>query len=579
MRAAPPAADIEIIVAQFEAAAGLDRLRALNAAFGQATAETVEAILREASRLAEAYLEPLNEKADSEGCRLSQGRVQTVAGHKEAWAAYVEGGWSTLDQPEAEGGQGLPRAVSLAVQALLDRACPAFGMLCVAQRSAARLIGAYGDEATRTEWLGKLISGEWGATICISESDAGSDVGRIRTRAEPLSNGEWEITGEKCWISYGDHDLTSRIGHCLLARTPGSPPGVRGLSLFLVADRPETTGTDVTGVKVSRLEHKMGLHGSPTCVLQFDRAVGRMLGQEGRGLAQMFVMITNMRLSVATQGVGIASAANDVAIAYAKERRQGGSGPVAKRIVEHPDIQRQLLESIARVETLRGLVMTAAVQADLADHETDPDARTEALALMQWLLPIVKTVGGEAACETADIAIQVLGGAGYTGEWPVEQYFRDARVLTIFEGTTGIQALDLVERRLRRDGGPGLAIFLTQARKAAALCPEPQRRSLESCLDSLQRAAGYLSPDDRQADAEAGATAFLHLAALAALGWIAARLTVLEPINEAQRTLSAAGRYWLQGLDHRAASLFEAATAGVSSLAAAAEISVLECCA
>lgn len=557
MRARPPIADVAPIAIQIEHAPGFVRVRELNGGFAAATPDTITAILDEAARFADSYLSPLNDVADAQGCRLLDGRVLTADGHRAAWAAFVAGGWGTLDAPEAVGGQGLPLALTAAVQEVFDRACPAFGMLPVPQRSAAKLIAAHGTPDIRAAWLGKLVSGEWGATICISEVEAGSDAGRIRTRAEPGADGSWSITGEKCWISYGDHDLTVRIGHCVLARMPGAAAGGAGLSLFLVPSVLDD-GTR-NAVHVRRIEEKLGLHGSPTCALGFEGAHGWLLGTEGRGLAQMFVMITNMRLSVGVQGLGIASAAADVALAYARERRQGGPVDAPVPIADHADVQRQLLGQVARVEVLRGLALTVANHADLALHETDDAARADAAALVQWLLPILKTSGGEFATENADAAIQVLGGAGYTRDWPVEQALRDARVLSIFEGTTGIQALDLLHRRLLRGDGRGYATFLRLARADAG-----SALFLDVFADTAERLRA-MGGDAR--DLDTGATAFLHLAALAATGWIAARLAALTGPDPAHRRLRAAGAHWLIDIDARAQGLAAQALAGSAAIA------------
>jgi alkylation response protein AidB-like acyl-CoA dehydrogenase len=423
-------------------------------------------------------------------------------------------------------------------------------MLSVSQRAAAKLIAAYGDDATQTDWLPKLASGEWGATICISEVDAGSDAGRIRTTATPLGDGRWSITGEKCWISFGDHDLTPRIGHCVLARTPGAAPGGAGISLFLVPGG----GEQGAAVSVRRIEHKMGLHGSPTCALGFEAAVGVMLGDEGRGLAQMFVMITQMRIAVGVMGLGIASASADLALKYAGERIQGGGLAIA----EHPDVQRQLLEMVSRVEILRSLVFAVA---NLAEVAADGG---QAQLLLQWLLPIVKTVGADTAFDVASGAVQVLGGAGYTREWPAEQAVRDARVLAVFEGTTGIQGLDLVHRRLLR--GAGLEAFVEVARS------EDDDAGLLACLDLLEDAGSRLRAMTGAQDIDAGATAFLGLAGLAATGWIAARLTKTVGDTPATKKMQAAGRYWLDRIAARAVPLHSEAIAGAGPLSGFAAV-------
>jgi alkylation response protein AidB-like acyl-CoA dehydrogenase len=506
-------------------------------------------------------LDPLNAVMDHHGCRLEGGRVKTAPGHAEAWAAFCEAGWQTLDKPADHGGQGLPLLVWAAVQELFDRGCVAFGMLPSSQGGGAKLLETHADEAMKAEWLPKLASGEWASTIVISEADAGSDVGRIRTLATPLDDGGWSITGEKIWITFADHDLAARIGHCVLARTPGAAPGGAGLSLFLAPSVLDDGARNTIAVR--RLEEKLGLHGSPTCAVGFEGARARLIGKEGRGLSQLFAMITQMRLSVGVQGLGIATGAAETARAYAADRRQGGKPsepPVA--LDSHADVQRQLMQGLSRVEVLRGLIYAAAVQADLAALETDPEAKDRAAALTGWFLPIIKTFGGEAAFDTASEAIQVLGGAGYVRDWPVEQYLRDARVFTIYEGASGMQALDLLHRRLWRDQGKGLAAFLQIAR--ADMASQPEAAALAYALDLLEEAAEHLDSFKAEPrEAEAGAMAFLHLASLAATGWIALRLTGLDNAR-----LAAAGRWWLSDLAPRAALEHARATLGSGRLQA-----------
>jgi alkylation response protein AidB-like acyl-CoA dehydrogenase len=552
--------DVSRLIAQLRAAPGLERLCAL---YGdEALADTAEAILEEASRFAEEALAPLNPVMDREGCRLEDGRVKTAPGHADAWRAFCEAGWPTLDKSVDHGGQGLPLLVWAAAQELFDRACVAFGMLPSSQGAASRLLDAHADDAIKAEWLPKLASGEWAATIVISEAEAGSDVGRIRTRAEPLGDGLWAITGEKIWITFADHDLAPRVGHCVLARGPGGKPGGAGLSLFLVPSVLDD-GTR-NAIVVRRIEEKMGLHGSPTCAVGFEGARARLIGQEGRGLAQLFAMITQMRLSVGVQGLGLATLAAETALAYAAERKQGGPAdqpPVA--LDRHADVQRMLLQGQARTETLRGLVYAAAVQADLASLETDPEARAVAADLAAWLLPLVKTLGGEAAFDTASEAIQVLGGAGYVTDWPIEQALRDARVFTIYEGASGMQALDLVHRRLWRDEGRGLKAFLALARAdVATVGGGPEAETVAWVLDLLEDAGEQLDGwRTEPREAEAGSYAFLQLAGLAATGWIALRLTGLEDAR-----LKAAGRFWLSDLAPRASLDYARATHGSAAL-------------
>jgi hypothetical protein len=481
---------------------------------------------------------------DREHCRLARGRVSTASGHIQAWRAYVEAGWPGIDQPPELGGAGLPLVALAACTEIFDRGSVAFGMLPTGLRAACRLLAAHASPEIKAEWLPRLVSGEWVATICISEAEAGSDAGRIRTVAEPDGQGGWRITGEKMWISYGDHDLAPRIGHCLLARTPGAAAGGAGLSLFLV---PDSIDGQRNAIVIRRLEEKLGLHGSPTCAMGFEGARGYLIGAEGRGLAQLFAMIAPMRLMVSVQGLTIAAGAADVALRYAEERRQGGSPDAAPTpIVDHPDVQRMLAEMASRVEVVRGLVLAAAVQADLAMRESDPEARADAAAMAGWLLPIAKTFASETGFDVSSQAIQVLGGAGYVKDWPVEQCLRDSRVFAIFEGTSGIQALDLLHRRLRREQGRGLEAFLERARRDLAKDDETSR-PVKAVLDGLEQSANRLARDP---DSDASAYALLQLGALAATGWAALRLSRSD-----HPRLRAAGRWWLTDLEAKAERL------------------------
>ncbi|PTS75792.1 acyl-CoA dehydrogenase [Sphingomonas sp. HMWF008] len=554
VRAAIPPADCALLHAHVEASFRMDAVRTLAPSFAESAGDVVSAVLEEASRFASAVLEPLNRAMDARGVSLAEGRVVTAPGHRDAWRSFVENGWPAIDHKSEHGGQQMPLALCMAVQELFDRNCPAFGMLPVPQRSAARLIDAFGDAETKQRWLPGLASGAAGATICISEVGAGSDVLQMRTRATQAEDGSWRIWGEKCWISFGDHDLTDTLVHCVLARTDA--PGAKGpeISLFLV----EGGGAQHGAVSVLRIEEKLGLHGSPTCTLGFDNAVGHMLGAPGRGLAQMFVMITQMRLAVGAMGLGMASAASDIAHGYAQERRQGGAPGNPVPIAAHRDVQRQLLELRARAELLRGLTLNTANIAEIATRSDDGAERAVVGALLQWLLPIVKTFGAEAAFDNASGAIQVLGGAGYTADWPVEQILRDARVLAVFEGTSGIQALDLVHRRVLRDRS-GLDAFLAVARR------DGEGTALMPALELLDDAAQRIAQADLN-DANGSATPFLALAILTAAGWVAARFLALDPDLPAHAAMRAAAGYWLDRLGPRATLAHAEVLAGAAPL-------------
>ncbi|MGX1307522.1 alkylation response protein AidB-like acyl-CoA dehydrogenase [Amorphus suaedae] len=513
-------------------------------------AETVAALVAEAAKIADSVVAPLNRPADRTGCRIEAGRVTTPEGYRAAYRAIGEAGMLGLEIDEAHGGQGLPIALQAACGPFFEGACPAFMMLAGASRAAAHLLGAVADADVAETWIPRLVSGEWGATICISEPDAGSDVGRIRTRAQE-TDGVWRITGQKIWISFGDHDVTDRIGHCLLART-GEGAGTRGLSLFLVPNVDDDG--DANGVTVSRIEEKLGLHGSPTCAVGFDDARGILLGEAGRGLPQLFAMIEQMRLLTACQGLGVAVRVTDVAFAYAKERRQGGPAegkPVA--IVEHADVRRQLLAMDARTEILRAAILELGASMDLARRETDAGARADAAAFVAWALPMAKTFGAESGFDLASAAIQVLGGAGYTTEWPVEQALRDTRVLAIYEGTSGIQAIDFLMRRLWRDKGRGLAVFLARAEAEIAACravDADAATAVERVVAGFERlSADMMGLQDDARQAEAGALAYLKAGWCAVSAWMAARLIVAGSTDPALAALPPLARFRLYGLE------------------------------
>lgn len=529
---------------------------------------TIHEILSTAGTFAQEVIEPFGRASDAAGCRMEAGRVRTAPGHDAVWRAFVEGGWPTLNALVEFGGAGLPLALHSACEELFNRASPAFGMLATSSRCAARLLEDHADEVMKAEWLAPIIAGQWGATICISEADAGSDVARIRTMARPEGpdaeqGGWWRVTGEKMWISFGDQDLTDRIGHMLLARTPDAPAGTRGLSLFLV---PSTIDGEANGVVVRRIEEKLGLHASPTCSMGFEDARAQLIGTLHRGLPQLFTMIVRMRISVGSQGAALANAASDLAWGYAAERRQGGKPdqpPVT--IDHHRDVQRQLMGLAARAEVTRGLALMVSLLTDLADREEEAAAQAEAAALLGWLLPITKNFAAEAAFTSASEAIQVLGGAGYTREWAAEQYLRDARILSIYEGTSGMQAQDLLHRRLLRDETGAFDAFLRVARvDMDAAADRVSAGRLAAVVAELSRVSDWMKGAS-PADVDFGAYAYLRLASLAATGWVALRLAGLsgDPVRD---RLAARGRYWLRLLPAMAMREGQDATAGADML-------------
>lgn len=511
---------------------------ALYDAFGLDRA-LVEGVLDAGARLSTDVLAPLNATADREGCRLENGRVRTPVGFAEAWARYRDGGWPGLSLPTEHGGQGMPLFLQTAFGEMVNGACIAFGMFPCSTRAAATALIAAGDDWMRKTIVPALAGGEWTGTICMSEPGAGSDVGAARVRAAALGDGRYAITGEKIFISYGDHDLTDQIIHMVIARTPDAPPGPRGLSLFVVpSGRIEADGAvgPRNAIEVVRIERKMGLHGSPTCALAFDGAEGWLIGGEGEGLRTVFHMVNTMRLEVASQGPALAGAATARAFAYAAERVQFG-----KPIAEHPDVRRMLMTLKAWTEGLRALVYEAALCLDRGRAGADEDERRAALDLAEWLLPVCKAAGSEWASEAASLAIQIHGGHGYVSEAGVEQIARDARVTSIYEGTSGIQAIDTLTRKLARDDGRRWHVFAGRVRgDLAALegddaVAEIHRAVVTGCR-ALEDCTARIGPllADSPTDALAGAVAYQRLVATVAVGWMWLRMAAMgDPAKRA----------------------------------------------
>nr|WP_243760450.1 acyl-CoA dehydrogenase family protein [Aestuariicella hydrocarbonica] len=439
-------------------------------------------MLEQAARFSDEFLLELAERGDRVGCSLDKGGVTLPAGTDQAYQAWCELGFPALSLSESQGGLGVPLTVQLAVQELIDGANLAFGMLCINQRCATKaLLGAVSQEPVE-QWLAGLADGSLAATIAISEPQAGSDVGRIATRATSSPEGGWTLNGSKIWISYGDHDATDNILHLVLARTAGG--GTRGLSLFAV---PKRLDDEDNGVSVLRLEEKMGLHASPTCVLALENTRGYLIGEEGRGLVNLFPMMNAMRQAVATQGAAVANAATLQALDYAGTRPQGGRADApARPIIEHADVSRMLLEMTAKSELLRALSLRTASYEDRAAccEDDDADNARDWQQLAGLLLPVAKTLSAEWGFEVANQGIQVLGGYGYTSDYPMERMARDVRVGSIYEGTSGIQALDFAHRKLLGDqlGAMQRLLALIEADLAGSQADNPLRAPLEQIL-------------------------------------------------------------------------------------------------
>ncbi|MFD1624948.1 acyl-CoA dehydrogenase [Azospirillum griseum] len=509
--------------------------------FGDATPDMVDSILSEAAKIAEHTLAPLNEIGDRQGATLTADKtVRTADGWKDAWQTLIEGGWNGLPFDPEQGGTGLPNLLNTAVHEMWQSANMAFALCPMLTQGAVNAMRLYADDALKARYLPKMVSGEWTGTMNITEPQAGSDLAATRSRAVP--NGDhFLVTGQKIFITYGDHDLTDNIIHLVLARLPDAPPGVKGISLFVVPkvlvndDGSLGARNQVTCVS---LEHKLGIHGSPTAVLSFGDeggAIGWLVGQPNRGLECMFAMMNHARLNVAMQGLAIAERAYQQALGYARDRVQGKpvgwSGDGRFAIVHHPDVRRLLMGMKARIEAMRGLLYTAAAAVDVAHSHADPDERARAALLVDLLTPIAKGWCTETGQVIASDGVQVHGGMGFVEETGAAQHYRDARITTIYEGTTAIQANDLVNRKILRDGGAAVRGLLADI---AAL-----GRELGDSPDEALRLTGFALRDSvihagdavewlltATGDARLPAAASAHLLELLGLvtgGWQLAR--------------------------------------------------------
>lgn len=553
--------------------------------FEEVSGDLIDAVLEEAGKLAEGLLLPLNQSGDEQGCRFDAGAVTTPAGFKEAYQTFVEGGWNGLGCDPQFGGQGLPAIMEFMVEEIWCAANVAFSLYPVLTNGAYRALVAHASDELKQRFLPAMVEGRWTGTMCLTEPHSGTDLGLLRTKAEPAADGSYRITGSKIFITGGEQDLTENIVHLVLARLPDAPVGVKGISLFLVPKF--TLGADGApkernAVQCGSIEHKMGIKGAATCVINFDNAHGYLVGEPGKGMACMFTMMNTERLAIGLQGLGLSEIAYQNAVAYAHERLQGraAEGPrhpdkSADPIIVHPDVRRMLLTARAYNEGCRAMAGWVALQLDRSHRHPDAAERERADELVALLTPIVKAFFSDLGFENCNLMLQVYGGHGYIREWGMEQFVRDARIAQIYEGTNGVQAMDLVRRKLFLNGGrlperffAIVSEFVEEERGTTGM--EPFLIPLESAMNKL-RDVTRLIVERNQADPnELGAAAvdYLRLFGLVALGYMwarSARLALEGVQGDASgfyRSKLATARFYFQRLLPAVVSLSEMVKAG-----------------
>jgi len=503
--------------------------------FPEVDAETVTAVLEGAGALAADVLAPLNRPGDVAGASFENGAVRAAPGFADAYREFAKGGWNGLSADPEFGGQGLPKALEIAVFEMIQGANMAFGLCPMLTLAAIEALHQHGTDRQKALYLPKMISGEWTGTMQLTEPQAGSDLGLVATKAEPDGSGGWRLTGQKIFITWGDHDAADNIVHMVLARLPDAPPGSRGLTLFLTSKR--AVGEDgslgaANEVRPVSIEHKLGIHASPTCVMAFEGARAEMVGAPNAGLANMFVMMNAARLQVGVQGVGLAERAYQQALAYSLERLQGRSawtGAQPSRLFDHPDVRRALMLTKAKIEAARAICLTTAVAADVANLAGNPVDRDAARLREELLTPIAKAWSTDMAVEAASTCLQVHGGMGFIEETGAAQHYRDARILPIYEGANGIQAIDLMGRKLALGKGAAVRELVSDIVPTAAALKSAEDgwlhsvgTHLEAGLAAAQAATGWLIErrGHAQPDALAGATPYLKLMGDVIGGWM-----------------------------------------------------------
>lgn len=560
--------------------------------FGDLSEDLLDAVLEEAGKFATDRIAPLNRDADLIGSKLENAMVTTPPGFKETYKAWCEGGWNAIAGPEEYGGQGLPNMLAIAVSEMWNSASMAFGLCPLLTIGAIEALDKHGSQELKDRYLEKLISGEWSGTMNLTEPHCGTDLAALKSRAEPAGDGTYRIFGQKIFITFGEHDMTENICHLVLARLPDAPAGTRGISLFLVPkfilDDDGNPG-ERNDVFCQSLEHKLGIHGSPTCVMIYgdgfqDRepgAVGYLIGEENRGLNCMFTMMNNARLNVGTQGVSIGEAAFQHALAYANERKQGMAdgydGDGMAPIVYHPDIQRNLLTMKAMTESARGICYSTAFALDMA-RMSEGEEKKKWSERASLLTPIAKAFSTDIGCEAASIGVQIHGGMGFIEETGAAQYMRDGRINPIYEGTNGIQAIDLVTRKLPLSGGDCVKAYFAELRGIVEQVRQANHDGygatadlLDNALNEVEETTSWLLEQlsaGQMQQALSGATPYLRQFGLAAGGCYLAKssLSDRDPARVSQ------ARFFAENFAAECAALKQTVTQGADSLLAAAEI-------
>ena len=542
--------------------------------YGDLDEAMVDHVLVEAGRFAGDVIAPLNRVGDKSGTPFKDGAVTTAPGWKEAYTAWSAAGWNGVAAPAEYGGQELPHAVNAACIEMWNSGSMAFGIGPALTMAAIDALSAYGNDDLKTRYLGKLISGEWMGTMQLTEPQAGSDVGALRTRATRAGDGSYRITGSKIFITYGEHDLTSNIIHFVLARLPDAPPGTKGVSLFLVPKvMPDGKRNDV---RAHSVEHNLGIHGSPTCTMIYGDqggATGFLVGQEHKGMLCMFTMMNRTRLAVGLQGVAIAELATQQALSYARERKQGAGGA----IIHYPDVKRMLLTMRALTGAARAICYATAVAIDRSQRGKSEAARKAGHERASLLTPVAKAFSTDIGIEVASLGVQVHGGMGYIEETGAAQHYRDARIATIYEGTNGIQAIDLVTRKLPLAGGETVALYLDELRATVSAVKASNAPAfgetaarLGEAVDSLELATHWLLAQKSSDAALAGATPYLRLFGHAAGGCMLAEqaLAALRESGDAPSRIALA-RFFAENIAVQASGLERSVTEGAESITGA----------